>query len=37
MKLIEMTVTDYMDVLGSDVPAPGGGSAAARPRSPRNW
>lgn len=29
MKLAEMTVTDYMEILGSDVPAPGGGSAAA--------
>lgn len=29
MKLIEMTVADYMEVLGSDAPAPGGGSAAA--------
>ena len=29
MKLIEMTVTDYLDVLASDAPAPGGGSAAA--------
>ena len=29
MKLVEMTVTDYMEILGSDAPAPGGGSAAA--------
>lgn len=29
MKLIEMTLSDYLDVLGSDAPAPGGGSAAA--------
>ena len=29
MKLVDMTVTEYMQVLGSDVPAPGGGSAAA--------
>ena len=29
MKLIEMTVADYMEILGSDAPAPGGGSAAA--------
>ncbi|MBO4848051.1 MAG: cyclodeaminase/cyclohydrolase family protein [Clostridia bacterium] len=29
MKLIEMTVTDYLDILASDAPAPGGGSAAA--------
>lgn len=29
MKLIEMTVADYLDILASDAPAPGGGSAAA--------
>lgn len=29
MKLIEMTVQDYLDVVASDAPAPGGGSAAA--------
>ena len=29
MKLVEMTVTDYLDVVASDAPAPGGGSAAA--------
>lgn len=29
MKLIDMKVTDYLDVLASDAPAPGGGSAAA--------
>lgn len=29
MKLIEMTVDQYMKVLGSDEPAPGGGSASA--------
>ena len=29
MKLADMTVTDYMELLGSDAPAPGGGSASA--------
>ena len=29
MKLIEMTTKDYLDILASDAPAPGGGSAAA--------
>lgn len=29
MELPEMTVKEYMDLLGSDAPAPGGGSAAA--------
>lgn len=29
MKLIEMQVKNYLDVLASDAPAPGGGSAAA--------
>ena len=29
MKLIDMTVSEYLDVLASDSPAPGGGSAAA--------
>lgn len=29
MKLIDMQVTGYLDVLASDAPAPGGGSAAA--------
>lgn len=29
MKLIEMTVQDFVSVLGSDAPAPGGGSASA--------
>ncbi|MCR5808033.1 MAG: cyclodeaminase/cyclohydrolase family protein [Clostridiales bacterium] len=29
MKLTEMTVADYMELLGSDAPAPGGGSASA--------
>lgn len=29
MKLIDMQVKDYLDVLASDAPAPGGGSAAA--------
>ena len=29
MKLIEMTVSDYLNDLASDSPAPGGGSAAA--------
>ncbi len=29
MKLADMTVRDYMALLGSDAPAPGGGSAAA--------
>lgn len=29
MKLIELTLNDYLSVLGSDAPAPGGGSASA--------
>ena len=29
MKLTEMTVTSYIDLLNSDAPAPGGGSASA--------
>ena len=29
MKLAEMTVTQFADVLASDAPAPGGGSIAA--------
>ena len=29
MKLIEQTVTEFMDLLSSEAPAPGGGSAAA--------
>lgn len=29
MKLVEMTVTSYLDLLNSDAPAPGGGSASA--------
>lgn len=29
MKLSEMTVTSYLDILNSDAPAPGGGSASA--------
>ncbi|MCB5952391.1 cyclodeaminase/cyclohydrolase family protein [Enterococcus sp. BWT-B8] len=29
MKLVDLTVTDFMQVLGSDEPAPGGGSASA--------
>ncbi|MBO0477464.1 cyclodeaminase/cyclohydrolase family protein [Vagococcus sp. DIV0080] len=29
MKLVELTVKGFVDVLGSDAPAPGGGSAAA--------
>ncbi|MTB64948.1 sugar ABC transporter substrate-binding protein [Streptococcus sp. zg-86] len=29
MKLVEMTLTEFAQVLGSDAPAPGGGSAAA--------
>lgn len=29
MKLIDMTVTSYVDLLNSDAPAPGGGSASA--------
>ncbi|QIB68080.1 cyclodeaminase/cyclohydrolase family protein [Aminipila butyrica] len=29
MKLIDMRVTDYLDVLKSDAPAPGGGSVSA--------
>ncbi|MCH5163730.1 MAG: cyclodeaminase/cyclohydrolase family protein [Clostridiales bacterium] len=29
MKLVDMTVASYMDLLNSDAPAPGGGSASA--------
>lgn len=29
MKLVDMTVTSYIDLLNSDAPAPGGGSASA--------
>ena len=29
MKLTELTVKEFADVMGSDAPAPGGGSAAA--------
>ena len=29
MKLVDMTLTDYIDILRSDSPAPGGGSVAA--------
>ncbi|MCH5148369.1 MAG: cyclodeaminase/cyclohydrolase family protein [Clostridiales bacterium] len=29
MKLVEMTVSSYLDLLNSDAPAPGGGSASA--------
>ncbi|MBR5489531.1 MAG: cyclodeaminase/cyclohydrolase family protein, partial [Firmicutes bacterium] len=29
MKLVEMKVNEYLDVLKSDAPAPGGGSASA--------
>ena len=29
MKLTEMTVNDYLELVGSDAPAPGGGSASA--------
>lgn len=29
MKLVDMTVTNYLDVLKSDAPAPGGGSVSA--------
>ncbi|MFC6345930.1 cyclodeaminase/cyclohydrolase family protein [Vagococcus carniphilus] len=29
MKLVDLTVKDFVEVLGSDAPAPGGGSAAA--------
>jgi len=29
MKLVDMTVTAYMDLMASDAPAPGGGSASA--------
>ena len=29
MKLAEMTVTEYLEILNSDAPAPGGGSASA--------
>ena len=29
MKLVDMKVTDYLDLLKSDVPAPGGGSVSA--------
>lgn len=29
MKLVELTISDFAEMLGSDAPAPGGGSAAA--------
>ena len=29
MKLVDMTIKNYLDVLGSDAPAPGGGSVSA--------
>ncbi|EUJ33158.1 formiminotransferase-cyclodeaminase family protein [Listeria floridensis FSL S10-1187] len=29
MKLVDMKITDFVNVLGSDAPAPGGGSASA--------
>ena len=29
MKLVDMTVKDYLDLLKSDAPAPGGGSVSA--------
>lgn len=29
MKLVEMQINDFIAVLGSDTPAPGGGSASA--------
>ena len=29
MKLVEMTVSQFADVMASDAPAPGGGSASA--------
>ncbi|MEN2667339.1 cyclodeaminase/cyclohydrolase family protein [Listeria aquatica] len=29
MKLVDMKITEFVDVLGSDAPAPGGGSASA--------
>lgn len=29
MKLVELTITDFINTLGSDAPAPGGGSASA--------
>ena len=29
MKLAELTIKDFVDVLGSDAPAPGGGSVSA--------
>ncbi|MHC5253246.1 cyclodeaminase/cyclohydrolase family protein [Listeria kieliensis] len=29
MKLVDMGITEFVDVLGSDAPAPGGGSASA--------
>ena len=29
MKLVDMKITEFLDVLKSDAPAPGGGSASA--------
>ena len=29
MKLVDLSITEFAKVLGSDAPAPGGGSAAA--------
>ena len=29
MKLVDLSLTEFVQVLGSDAPAPGGGSAAA--------
>ena len=34
MKLVEMKVNEFVDLMASDEPAPGGGSPAAREGAP---